>query len=471
MVRAAERKDVAFWAERHFHIEDRADPQTGDPLGPGPIVLADHQRRIVRAALERDGQGRFRWTTVVWSAPKKSGKTRVAAMVAAWLAQSSGRYAEIYCLANDGKQSADRVLAAIKKANDLGVLGWRDKMTRIEIPNGSFIEAIPVDPTGEAGANPTATFWSEMWGFRLTAKERLWSEFTIPPTRQGRAIRWVESYAGFIGESPVLEQLYDQGVTEGKPHPDLPGLPVYVNERARLFCYWDHEPRMVWQTPEYYESEAALLTESEFQRIHRNRWVTSENEAIPIENWDRCRDPHLPAGIHPSTPIVLGLDAAVSGDCTALVAVSRHPANNEMVAIRGVEVWEPPTGGKMDYSETLEKAVRRWCAGHNVACITYDPYQLHKMATDLRKEGLGWFLEFSQGKERLVADKQFYDLVMSRRIAHGGDPTLRQHVQNAAAKTDGDARHLRFIKKADRLKIDALVAASMAAHQCLRLNL
>ena len=469
-VAADERADCPTWAERHFYIEDRSDPETAQPLGPGPIALADHQRRIVRAALERDGSGRFRWTTVVYSAPKKSGKTRIAAMVAAWLAQTSGQYAEVYCLANDGKQSADRVLAAIKKANDLGGLGWRDKMTRVDLPNGSFIEAIPVDPTGEAGANPTATFWSEMWGFRLTAKERLWSEFTIPPTRQGRAIRWVESYAGFTGESPVLEQLYEQGVKEGKPHPDLPGLPVYVNERARLFCYWDHEPRMAWQTPEYYEAEAALLTESEFRRIHRNEWVTSETEAIPIENWDRCRDPQLPP-LGPQAPVILGLDAAVSGDCTALVAVSRHPRNHQLVAVRGVQVWEPPTGGKMDYSATLEKAVRHWCQNYNVVCVTYDPYQLHKMATDLRKEGLGWFLEFSQGQQRLVADKQFYDLVMARKLAHDGNPTLRQHVQNAAAKIQGDARHLRFVKKADRLKIDALVAASMAAFQCLRLNL
>ena len=184
-----ERADCPFWAERQFHIEDRADPKTGAPLGPGPIQLAEHQRRIVRAALERDAQGRFRWTTVVWSAPKKSGKTRIAAMVAAWLAQTAGRYSEVYCLANDGKQSADRVLAAVKKANELGQLGWRDKMTRVELPNGAFIEAVPVDPTGEAGANPTASIWSELWGFRLTAKERLWSEFTIPPTRAGRAIR------------------------------------------------------------------------------------------------------------------------------------------------------------------------------------------------------------------------------------------------------------------------------------------
>jgi len=409
---------------------------------------------------------------VVWSAPKKSGKTRIAAMVAAWLAQTAGRYSEVYCLANDGKQSADRVLAAVKKANELGKLGWRDKMTRVELPNGAFIEAVPVDPTGEAGANPTMSVWSEMWGFRLTAKERLWSEFTIPPTRHGKAIRWVESYAGFVGESPVLEQLYDQGVNEGRAYGgNLADLPVYVNDRAKLFCYWDHEPRMPWQTPDYYQAEAALLTENEFKRIHRNEWVTSESEAIPVENWDHCYDANLPGPIGPNTPIILGLDAAVSGDCTALVAVSRHPANHDTVAIRGVQVWNPPAGGKMDYSITLEKAVREWCARHNVVCITYDPYQLHKMATDLRKEGLAWFKEFSQGKDRLIADKQFYDLVMARRIAHHNDPTMRQHVQNAAAKTDGDARHLRFIKKSDSLKIDALISASMAAFQCLKLNL
>jgi len=469
-----ERSDCAFWAERHFYIEDRSHPETAQPLGPGPILLAEHQRRIIRAALERDGEGRFRWTTVVYSAPKKSGKTRIAAMVAAWLAQTAGRYAEIYCLANDGKQSADRVLAAVKKANDLGNLGWRDKMTRMDLPNGSFIEAIPVDPTGEAGANPTATFWSEMWGFRLTAKERLWSEFTIPPTRQGRAIRWVESYAGFVGESPVLEQLYDQGVNEGYRHPDFPDLPVYVNDRAKLFCYWDHEARMPWQNREYYESEAVLLTESEFRRIHQNQWVTSESEAIPIENWDRCRDASLPP-VGPKVPIVIGVDLGVSGDSTAMVAVSRHPANHDVIAIRLVRVWEPPKGGKIDYSATIEPVLIDWCERYNTIAVVYDEYQAHKMMTDLRRQGVAWFKPFSQGKGtaidpgRPVADKMFYDMVMGRKLAHDGDPTMRQHVQNAAAKTL-DEKQLRFVKKAPALRIDALVAASMAVCQLSRLN-
>jgi hypothetical protein len=48
-----------------------------------------------------------------------------------------------------------------------------------------------------------------------------------------------------------------------------------------------------------------------------------------------------------------------------------------------------------------------------------------------------------------VADKQFVDLVMSRKLAHRGDETLRQHVANAAAKTL-DEKSLRFVKRSDR---------------------
>lgn len=474
VIEAAEQRDCPFWASRHFCVEDRSEPESGTELGSGPILLANHQRRIVRAALERDAAGKFRWTTVVYSCPKKSGKTRVAAMVAAWLAATSGRYAEIYALANDGKQSADRVLAAVKKANELGRLGWADKMTRIDLPNGSFIEAVPVDPTGEAGANPTATFWSEMWGFRLSAKERLWSEFTIPPTRFGRAIRWVESYAGYTGESPVLEQLYHEGVTEGKPHPDFPDLPVTVNERARLFCYWDTVGRMAWQTDAYYQAEAALLHPSEFERIHRNTWVSAVGEAIPSELWDLCFDPGLPSAIDSRTPAILGVDLGMADDHTALVLVTRHPANHDMAAIRWVKVWEPPQGGKMDYTATIAPEIRRLCKQYAIVACVYDEWQAHHLMTELRHEGLTRFIAFPQGDGsqqrpgRTIADKQLLDIVVSRKLAHNGDPVLRQHVANAAAKLEGDKK-LRFVKRG-KGKVDALIAASMATFECLRLN-
>lgn len=452
--------------------------QTGEELGPGLITLAEHHKRILRAALQRDSKGRFRWTTIIFSAVKKTGKTRIAALVAAWLAQYSGAYAEIYCLANDGKQSTDRVLAAIKKAIALGpaLKDWHDVKTRINLPNGAFIEAVPVDPTGEAGANPTGTFWSEMWGFRLTAKERLWTEMTIPPTKMGKAIRWVESYAGYVGESPVLEQLYDQGVNQGKRHPAFPELPVYINERASLFCYWDHKPRMVWQTPAFYRAEAATHTDTEFRRVHRNEWVTSIAQAIPIERWDACYDPKLPP-LKLREPIIIGVDLGVSGDFSALTVVSDHPLRKKkQPAIRAVEVFEPPPGGKLDYSTTIDLALRRWIATHNVVAIAYDEYQAHKMMTDLAHDPGVWCKPISQGKGTqqnpgcTVLDKMFYDLVIAGLLSHNGDPTLRQHVMNAVGK-NADEKYLHFAKKSEKTKIDALRAASMAVGLQSQLNL
>ncbi len=473
LLMAAEYYSPSYWGRRNFYVEDRFDSETGENIGPGPILLAPHQMRIVDEALQREG-GRFKYSTIIYSAPKKSGKTRIAAMVAAWLAAISPGYAEIYCLANDGKQSTDRVLNAIRKSCEIGRIPWRQTLTRIILPNGAFIEAVPVDPTGEAGAQPTGSFWSEMWGFRLSAKERLWTEFTIPPTRFGQAIRWVESYAGYIGESPVLEQLYHQGVVEGQPHPAFPDLPVYVNERAGIFCYWDTEPRMIWQTPEYYAQEALLLTETEFLRIHRNQWVSSESSAIPADLWQARYDASL-GQIQYHEPCVLAFDLGISHDYTALVAVTRHPARLDSYAIRAVRVWKPRGGEKLDYTLTIEAALREWCSNFNVVAIAYDEYQAHKLAVDLRRDGVSWLIPFPQSggsahsPGRTIADKMFLDMLQAGKLWHNGDTELTEHALNAAAKATED-QHIRFVKKSDNLRIDALVAASMAVCTIARLN-
>lgn len=438
---------------------------------------------------------RYRWSNVVYSCPKKSGKTRIAAMVASHTAYRSIPYSEIYCLANDGKQSADRVLMAIKKSVDLSqefdqgsdMATWRQVRMRVELPGKQFIEAVPVDPEGEAGSQPTGTFWSEMWGYNLAVKERLWTELTIPPTRYGRAIRWVESYAGYEGESPVLWNLYLQGVDrrehskgKGVRHPDFSDLPVYVNNQANMFCYWDHEPRMVWQTPEYYRSESTMMVESEFRKVHKNEWVSSLEQAIPIARWDTLKE-SLPR-IKDGELLVLGLDLSVSGGCCALVTVSKHPHDDNRFAIRDVGVWEAVPGVKIDYRETVIPEIKRIClnpdgtTNNNVVCIAYDEYQAHLMATDLQKELGIWFEQFSQGKGtpvkpgRPVGDKMFFDLIMSGRVAHDGNPILREHVNNASAHTTKEGHYMRFIKKSETGNIDALVAASMAICVLSRLN-
>jgi len=478
--------DPVDWLEENYYVDRPRDPVTADILPPGPIILADYQKRVIREALSRESNGLLKYSTILWSEPKKSGKTAIAAGIGMYMGGANSAI-HIYCLANDGKQSADRIFTAMARCVDLHIIKsgplanyhkiWSPPQLRL--PNSTIIEAIPCDAAGEAGAEPFLTIWSEMWGYRQAAKERLWTEMTIPPTLYGYAMRWVESYAGYEDESLTLWNLYESGVENGERLWD--DLPVYVNHRARQLTFWSEKHRQPWQTPEYYAAEAELLTPNEFNRIHNNRWVSTTTALFDdIILWDKCEDAQV-AKLPPigsDVPLVIGLDASVSGDCTALSVVRRHPEDDydaqvRRVVICKVHVWKPPTGGQINYTFTLEPKLRYYCENYNVVKVVYDPYQLHKMCTDMRMEGLAPFQEFSQSGRRLKSDKQFFDMVVHRQLFHDGDETLRQHVQNSAstASVNGKSTNMRIMKKIASKPVDATIASAMAIHECLRLVL
>lgn len=318
---------------------------------------------------------------------------------------------------------------------------------------------------------------SELWGFAQRHKERMWTEMTIPPTLFGLAMRWVESYAGYDGESKTLQQLYELGTTESYQHPDFPDLPVYVNEPARQLTFWSHEPRQPWQTQAYYDAEAKALTTGEFKRIHKNIWVSSSTSVFDdMMLWDRCKAPEICKLPEPGSiiPMVMALDAATVGDTCAIYVVSRHPDDtwdeeHRRVIKRYSIAFVPPKGKKIDYSLTMEPKIVWLIENYNIFSVVYDPYQLHKMCTDLRLRMETPFKEFSQHGRRLKADKQMYDMVIQRTFLHDGDATDREHV-GAAAKSE-QGQHMRFEKKASNKPIDLLVAASMAVDECLLLNM
>jgi phage terminase large subunit-like protein len=76
---------------------------------------------------------------------------------------------------------------------------------------------------------------------------------------------------------------------------------------------------------------------------------------------------------------------------------------------------------------------------------------------------------FSQQSARLQSDKQLQDLIMARRIAHDGNPLLRQHIDNANVKKRGEDGK-RIVKRSTSQKVDAAVALSMATARCLYYN-
>lgn len=451
------------WIESNFYI-----PET-----IAPIQLMPYQRAVLKEAYRTDADGNYAYSVVVWSDIKKSAKSSIAAAVALERARRIA-WGSVKVVANDLKQADSRVAFYARRAIELATKAQRPFTTglqmkpsgyQITFPNRAMIEAIPVDPKGEAGGNDDLIIFSELWAANQKAALRMWTEMTLSPTKYGKSQRWIETYAGFSGESPLLEQLYQVGVKEGRQLDlGIPGLEVYTNDASKLLCLWNTQPRCPWQTAEYYAQESAVLAPNEFQRVHRNQWVSSEDVFVPGEWWDTCLTDVPPLGEYQS--IVIGIDAATTSDCFGIVAVSKESPNT--VAVRYARAWTPPQGGKIDFDEP-EAELRRLAQQYKVAQFAFDPYQLHDLATRLRKQGVGWFKEFKQGEDRLIADKQLHDMIRERRVLHSAEPELTAHIKHANRKTEGEK--MRIIKRAEHLKIDLAVALSMATHEAMRLNI
>jgi phage terminase large subunit-like protein len=464
--------DPVAWIEREFYV-----PETMQA-----IVLEPYQRAVLREAFRRDDDGQFIYSLVLWGDLKKSAKSTIAAAAVLWLAWHR-EWESARIVGNDLKQADSRTFFYIRRAIELNPrlkAVCTVKNYHIALPNHTTIEAIAVDPKGEAGGGDLIVCFTELWAAKNEAAKQLWTETTLSPLKYGRSLRWCESYAGYIGASPILEQLYEQGVTGGRvvdvkddEGRSIEGLELYANDSARLLALWNTQPRCSWQTEEYYGQEAATLTPSEFQRVHRNRWAASEEAFVPDEWWQACKGdvPPLP----PYKSVVVGIDAATDSDCFAIVTVFRI---GEPVYVLHARQWTPPKGGKLVFNnpdnpndETTPEGYLRWLARtYPVVEFCYDPYQLHDLASRLRREGVGHFYEFTQGALRLVADKQLYDLIRDRAMVHPGHlHDLNAHIANANRKAEGDK--LRIVKRKPELKIDLAVATSMAAHEAKRLNI
>lgn len=433
------------WIQREFYI-----PETN-----APIHLLPYQQQVIREALRTDADGSFIYSTVLYSDLKKSAKSTISAAVALYMAWHRP-YETVRIVGNDLKQADSRTFYYIKRAIELNPSLRQQchiKQYEIRLPNATTIHAIPVDPKGEAGGGDLIITFTELWAMKNEASKQLWSETTLSPLKYGKSLRWCESYAGFNGESPILEQLYEQGVKSGRR---VDGdLELYVNDR--LLAFWNTRPRCPWQTTDYYAQEAQILAPSEFERLHRNKWADASHPFVPLEWWNACKwQPGQDAAeFPPYKSIVLGMDAAVSGDYFAVVGVSRQDG---MTYVRYVRVWQP-VNGKIDYAD-VETEVLRLVSKYNIECVTYDPYQMEHMAQRLSATGKVYVEPFNQGAPRSVADKALYDKIRQRRLIHSGDATLDEAVRNANAE---QARGFRIVKRAEHLKIDPVVALSMAA--------
>jgi phage terminase large subunit-like protein len=404
------------------------------------------------------------YTRVIWSAPKKSAKSTLAAGLHLYFALYIDIPGEQYALANDlegAKSRAWRYIVGSLAKNPRLVEkeDWRVSGNTISLSNGAIIRAIPSDYRGEAGANHSFVSVDEPWGILTESGVRLMTEFAPVPTRPHSTIFYT-GYAGW-NTSVFWHDLIDKALA-GEPVPELIHLENGDGQPAcwrngRTFAYVDHIARMPWHTPEYLAEQRRIMPPGEYLRVFENRRVQHVDAFCTPDQWESLRDPDLRA-LCPGEPraIVLGADAATKADCTALVGCAWN-AERRRVEVLYCRVWEPRDGRPLRLTETIGPEIVRLSQEYHVAAVYFDPFQMVAIA-ELCKRVSVRMVEFPQTERRIQADTHLHQLIWGGNLAHYGDPALKAHVINALTKPN--ERGLRIIK--ERGSVDAAVALSMA---------
>lgn len=431
--------------------------QLVDPETKRPFVLYPAQERFLAEVLTLDGEGRAPYPEAIYSAPKKSGKTTLAALALIYLVRvAGGRYAEGYCVANDLEQATGRVFRQVKRiitASPLLRSTARLLKERVEFKaTGGTIQAIGQSYASAAGVNPTVSVFDELWAYTSERSHRLWDELVPVPTR-AISLRLTTTYAGFEGESDLLEGLYTRGLTGEVVAPDLYRLPD-------LLMFWTHSPVAPWQTERWLTQMRGQLRVNAYLRMIENRFVSSESGFVPPEWWAACEDATLrPVVADREMPVWVGVDASVKRDSTALVAVTWDRAVKR-VRLVWHRVFQPSPADPLDFEATIERELLALRTRFAVRRIWYDPYQLVSSAQRLTRAGLP-MVEFPQTVPNLTeASQQLYDLIKGRNLTVYVDEELRSAVHQAVA-LEG-SRGWRIAKQKAVHKIDLVVALAQA---------
>lgn len=261
---------------------------------------------------------------------------------------------------------------------------------------------------------------------------------------------------------------------------------------------------------------------NDFLRYHLNQWVNQATAWLPVEWWDACYADDATGAVTPlaadaelaSLPCAGGLDLAQKIDLACLSIVFRHPIAEALsVEVKGEDAtgtpvtktaslnyritvlpffWIPentmrerekqdrvpysdwvrlglvtPTEGDIIdyqriYQDITTKIIPRF-PRLKEGGIGYDPAFATDIATKLRDPGGCKVEEVLQNYKYMSEVCHVLEaLIKAKRVSHGGNRILRNHIENVAVKTD-DAGRIRPIKpKRAGKHIDGVVATLMA---------
>lgn len=111
--------------------------------------------------------------------------------------------------------------------------------------------------------------FDELWGYTSERSRRLWDEMVPSPVPRV-SCRLITTYAGFEGESTLLEELYKRGLAQQEVGTDL-------RAGDGLLMFWSHVPIAPWRSERWLAEMRRSLRPAQYLRMIECRFVTTES--------------------------------------------------------------------------------------------------------------------------------------------------------------------------------------------------
>jgi phage terminase large subunit-like protein len=325
----------------------------------------------------------------------------------------------------------------------------------LELKNGARYRIVAPTPGGARGLTADLAIIDEL---REHHDWTVWAALTYTLQTTGGQL-WVASNAG-AADSVVLNSIRDQAIATMAGGED----------RSLYYAEWSADPKRDLDDRDGWveanPSLGHLITadtiagrmKTDPVNVFRTealcQWVDVLDSPWPADAWQNCGDPAL--AIHPTAPSFLGIDVTPDRRSAALTLVQQ--LDDGQLGVHLLQTWE--ADGAVD-DLAIAQAVAPIARKLQARSVAFDRYTAISIAQRLAAVGIP--IGDCSGSAFYQACDETLSSMVAKRIIHGNQETLTEHVLGCAKKTTSDGGW-RIVRKGSSGTIAAAVAMVMALH-------
>lgn len=449
--------------------------------------------------LNPDGTRQYR--TCYIELPRKNGKSTLAAGVALYLLFADDEIgAQVYSAANERGQAALVFNDAAAMVRQAPALLKRSKIVDsqkriVYYSQNSFYSAISAEAYSKFGYDSHGVIYDELhaapnrelWDVLVTSFGARRQPLLLCITTAGydrNSICWEQhDYACKVRDGIIDDPTFLPVIYAASDDADWQDEEVWFDCNPALGVFRNLE-EMRTLAKKARETPALEMT---FRRLYLNQWTSSVERWMPMDKWDEC-DGKVDLWALKGKPCYAGLDLSATTDLTALALV--FPVGDSFDVM--MHFWIPrdtmiekerkdrvpyslwtkqgyitaTEGNVIDY-KFVQHTLEEYREIFDIKEIAFDRWGATKLSQDLTDAGFT-MVPFGQGFASMAAPtKELMNLVLSRKLRHGGNPVLRWNADNLVVNQD-PAGNLKPDKAKSTQRIDGMVSLIMGIDRATR---